>query len=151
MNRLLPFIPAQRSFYNKVSQPTLVTSECLDRQISQITPKYPPLSAFYFFCTDITSEPTVTTRLKEELRLNKRESKEIVALYCKEVLAVLDDGEQVKLHGFSNLDLLDSSQPSGSNLKNGEPRLLIDVRRRFAGFNNPRSKSKLSLDPDHNA
>ena len=54
--------------------------------------------------------------------LHKRESKEIVELYYEDVLAMmLSDDDQVKLPGFSNFDLLDSSQRSGSNPKTGEP------------------------------
>ena len=47
-------------------------------------------------------------------------SKEIVELYCEGLLTMLDDDDQVK-PSFSNFDLLDSSQRSGSNPKTGEP------------------------------
>jgi nucleoid DNA-binding protein len=48
-------------------------------------------------------------------------SKEIVALYCEGLLAILNDDDQVKLPGFSNFDLLDISQRSDCNPKTGEP------------------------------
>ena len=54
------------------------------------------------------------------MTLNKREPKEIVELYYEDVLTMLDDDDQVK-PSFSNFDLLDSSQRSGSNPKTGEP------------------------------
>jgi integration host factor subunit alpha len=46
---------------------------------------------------------------------SEKESKEIVALYAEEVLAILDDADQVKLSGFVNFGLLDSNQRFGSN------------------------------------
>jgi integration host factor subunit alpha len=76
---------------------------------------------FSCFCAYFTSEPTASNTATEELSLNKRDLKEIVELHYEDVLAILNDDDQVKLPGFSNFDLLDSSQRSGSNPKTGEP------------------------------
>ena len=76
---------------------------------------------FSCFCAVFTSEPTVSNTATEKLSLNKRDLKEIVELHYEDVLAILNDDDQVKLPGFSNFDLLDSSQRSGSNPKTGEP------------------------------
>ena len=85
---------------------------------------YPEISLlkrrFSCFCADFTAEPTGSNAMTEELGLNKRESKEIVDLYYEDVLAILNDDDQVK-PSFSNFDLLDSSQRSGCNPKTGEP------------------------------
>jgi nucleoid DNA-binding protein len=76
---------------------------------------------FSCFCAVFTSEPTVSNTATEELSLNKRDLKAIVELHYQDVLAISNDDDQVKLPGLSNFDLLDSSQRSDSNPKNGEP------------------------------
>ena len=59
-------------------------------------------------------------KLFEELGLNKREAKEVVELFFKEVRSSLENNEQVKLSGFGNFDLRDKSQRPGRNPKTGE-------------------------------
>ena len=85
---------------------------------------YPEISLlnrrFSCFYADFTAEPTGSNAITEELSPNKRESKEIVELYYEDVLAILNDDDQVK-PSFSNFDLLSSSQRSGCNPKTGEP------------------------------
>ena len=58
--------------------------------------------------------------LFHELGLNKREAKELVDLFFEEIRAALEDGEQVKLSGFGNIDLLHNTQRPGRNPKTGE-------------------------------
>ena len=86
---------------------------------------YPEISLlnrrFSCFCADFTAEPTGSNAMTEELGLNKRESKEIVELYYEDVLAILNDDNQVK-PSFSKSNFLDSSQRSGRKPKIGEPR-----------------------------
>ncbi|MDA0272571.1 MAG: integration host factor subunit alpha [Proteobacteria bacterium] len=67
-------------------------------------------------------------KLFEELGLNKREAKEVVELFFKEVRSSLENNEQVKLSGFGNFDLRDKSQRPGRNPKTGEE-IPISARR----------------------
>jgi integration host factor subunit alpha len=57
----------------------------------------------------------VSTTVKEEFSLNKKESKKIVAFYYEEVPAMLEDDDQAELSGLGNFDFLNSNQRSGSN------------------------------------
>ncbi len=66
--------------------------------------------------------------LFNELGLNKREARELVALYFKELRACLAVGEQVKLSGFGNFALRDKNERPGRNPKTGE-KVLITARR----------------------
>ena len=59
-------------------------------------------------------------RLFEELGLNKREAKELVEMFFKEVRDALENGQQVKLSGFGNFDLRDKKQRPGRNPKTGQ-------------------------------
>ena len=53
--------------------------------------------------------------LFDELGLNKREARVLVDLYFEELVATLAVGEQVKLSGFGNFDLLDKVARPGRN------------------------------------
>ena len=89
---------------------------------------YPEISLlnrrFSCFCADFTSRPTVSNAITKALNLNKIEPKEIVELHYEDVLAILNDDDQIK-PSFSNFDLLDSSQRSDCNPKIGEPPLCL--------------------------
>lgn len=58
--------------------------------------------------------------LHEELGLNKREAKEIVDLFFREMRLSLESGESVKLSGFGNFVLRDKPERPGRNPKTGE-------------------------------
>ncbi|QAX82104.1 integration host factor subunit alpha [Candidatus Pseudomonas adelgestsugas] len=62
----------------------------------------------------------IAERLCEELSLNRREAKELVELFFKEIRYALAENEQVKLSGFGNFDLRDKRQRPGRNPKTGE-------------------------------
>ena len=66
--------------------------------------------------------------LADELVLHKREAKAFVDLFFEEVRATLEQGEQVKLSGFGNFDLIDKAPRPGRNPKTGEE-VLITPRR----------------------
>ncbi len=66
--------------------------------------------------------------LFNELGLNKREARELVDLYFKELRKCLAVGEPVKLSGFGNFDLRDKNERPGRNPKTGE-KVLITARR----------------------
>jgi nucleoid DNA-binding protein len=85
---------------------------------------YPEISLlkrrFSCFCADFTAKPTVFDAITEDLSLNKRKSKEIVELYYEDMMAILNDDDQVK-PSFRNFDLLGSSQRSGCDQKSENP------------------------------
>ncbi len=58
--------------------------------------------------------------LFNKLGLNKKEARELVALFFQELEASLAVGEQVKLSGFGNFDLRDKKERPGRNPKTGE-------------------------------
>ncbi|OBS10993.1 integration host factor subunit alpha [Acidihalobacter prosperus] len=59
-------------------------------------------------------------RLFEELGLNKREAKDFVEMFFRELSQALERGEEVKLSGFGNFSLRDKRQRPGRNPKTGE-------------------------------
>src|SRR5688500_5673504 len=63
-----------------------------------------------------------------QLVLNKREARELLALFLEEVRHALSNGEQVKPSGFGNFDLRDKNQRPGRNPKTGEE-IPISARR----------------------
>ncbi len=52
--------------------------------------------------------------------LNKKEARELVDLYFKELRKCLAVGEPVKLSGFGNFELRDKKERRGRNPKTGE-------------------------------
>ncbi len=58
--------------------------------------------------------------LFNEVGLNRREARELVALFFQELEASLAVGVQVKLTGFGNFYLRDKSERPGRNPKTGE-------------------------------
>jgi len=66
--------------------------------------------------------------LFNKLGLNKKEARELVALFFQELEASLAVGEQVKLYGFGNFDLRDKKERLGRNPRTGE-KVLITARR----------------------
>lgn len=62
----------------------------------------------------------IADRLFDRLGINKREAKEIVALFFEEIRGCLERNEQVKLSGFGNFDLREKGERPGRNPKTGE-------------------------------
>lgn len=58
--------------------------------------------------------------LRMELGLNKREAKDLVGQFFKEISEALLANEQVKLSGFGNFELRDKGERPGRNPKTGE-------------------------------
>ena len=50
--------------------------------------------------------------LFEQLGLNKREAKDMVERFFEEIRAALEEGRSVKLSGFGNFQLRETSPPS---------------------------------------
>jgi integration host factor subunit alpha len=66
--------------------------------------------------------------LFDEMRLNKRDARELVHLFFQELVASLAVGEPVRLSGFGNFDLRDKVARPGRNPKTGE-KVPIPARR----------------------
>lgn len=52
--------------------------------------------------------------------LNKREAKEVVELFFKEITLSLEKGKPVKISGFGNFNLRDKGKRPGRNPKTGQ-------------------------------
>ncbi len=59
-------------------------------------------------------------KLFEELRLNKRDAKEIVEVFFEEIKTSLEQGKQLKISGFGKFELRDKTSRPGRNPKTGE-------------------------------
>lgn len=66
--------------------------------------------------------------LFEKVGLNKREAKDMVEAFFKEIRAKLELSEDVKVSGFGNFQLRDKPQRLGRNPKTGEE-VAISARR----------------------
>ncbi|WP_298441648.1 integration host factor subunit alpha [uncultured Ferrimonas sp.] len=66
--------------------------------------------------------------LIEELKLHKRDAKDLVESFFEEIRLALECGEQVKLSGFGNFDLREKTERPGRNPKTGED-IPISARR----------------------
>jgi integration host factor subunit alpha len=66
--------------------------------------------------------------LFDEMRLNKRDARELVHLFFQELGASLAVGEQIKLSGFGNFDLRDKKERPGRNPRTGE-KIPVPARR----------------------
>ena len=80
--------------------------------------------------------------LFNELGFSKTESRELVSLFCEELLAPLAVGEQVKLSGFGNFNLRDKNERPGRNPKTGE-KIPITARRVVTFTAGPKLKARL--------
>ncbi|MBN6124381.1 integration host factor subunit alpha, partial [Escherichia coli] len=58
--------------------------------------------------------------LFEKLGVSKRDAKDLVEAFFEEVRRSLENGEQVKLSGFGNIELRNKNQRPGRNPKTGE-------------------------------
>lgn len=62
----------------------------------------------------------LSQRISDTLGLNKRESKDIIETFFKQVGVVLETGENVKLSGFGNFELRDKRSRPGRNPRTGQ-------------------------------
>ena len=85
----------------------------------------------------------MTEQLYEELGFNKREAKELVEMFFEEIRTALEQGDQVKLSGFGNFELLDKNERPGRNPKTGEE--IPITARRVVTFR-PGQKLKARVD-----
>ena len=62
----------------------------------------------------------IVNYLNETIGLNKSESKLIVEGFFNEIKEALSSGEEVKISGFGNFELIDKEERPGRNPKTGE-------------------------------
>ena len=70
----------------------------------------------------------IVNYLNETIGLNKSESKLIVEWFFNEIKEALSSGEEVKISGFGNFELIDKEERPGRNPKTGEE-VTISARR----------------------
>ena len=70
----------------------------------------------------------IVNYLNETIGLNKSESKLIVEGFLNEIKEALSSGEEVKISGFGNFELIDKEERPGRNPKTGEE-VTISARR----------------------
>ena len=70
----------------------------------------------------------IVNYLNETIGLNKSESKLIVEGFFNEIKEALSSGEEVKISGFGNFELIDKEERPGRNPKTGEE-VTISARR----------------------
>ena len=78
--------------------------------------------------SDALTKAGIAEMLFEDLGLNKREAKDIVACVFEEIRLSLENNESVKLSGFGNFELRDKTPRPGRNPKTGEE-IPISARR----------------------
>ena len=62
----------------------------------------------------------IVNSLNDEIGLNKREAKELVDSFFKNIKKLLSQGQEVKLSGFGNFQLKNKSSRPGRNPRTGE-------------------------------
>ncbi len=82
----------------------------------------------------------IVNYLNETIGLNKSESKLIVEGFFNEIKEALSSGEEVKISGFGNFELIDKEERPGRNPKTGEE-VTISARR-VVTFRSGRKLSK---------
>ncbi len=70
----------------------------------------------------------IVNYLNETIGLNKSESKLIVEGFFNEIKEALSSGEEVKISGFGNFELIDKEERPGRNPKTGKE-VTISARR----------------------
>ena len=62
----------------------------------------------------------IVNSLNDEIGLNKREAKELVDSFFKNIKKLLSQGQEVKLSGFGNFQLKNKPSRPGKNPRTGE-------------------------------
>ncbi len=66
--------------------------------------------------------------LFEVLEIDKQKAEDLVEIFFEEIRSALEQGQQLRLSGFGNFNLLDKRERPGRNPKNGKD-FLISSRR----------------------
>ena len=78
--------------------------------------------------TSTITKADIIEHLHDELGLNKSECKILIEDFFDEIKESLKNGEEVKLSGFGNFELLNKKERPGRNPKTGEE-VTISARR----------------------
>ncbi|MCP4043578.1 MAG: integration host factor subunit alpha [Gammaproteobacteria bacterium] len=78
------------------------------------------------------TKANLAARLYDDIGLNKREAREIVEWFFKEIRAGLESGQPIMLSGFGRFDLHDKKERLGRNPKTGEAAVI--TARRVVAF-----------------
>ncbi|MFL2698251.1 MAG: integration host factor subunit alpha [Gammaproteobacteria bacterium] len=83
--------------------------------------------------------------LNESIGLNKSESKLIVEGFFEEIKEALSSGEEVKISGFGNFELINKGERPGRNPKTGEE-VTISARRVVTFRSGKKLRKRIAFD-----
>jgi len=83
--------------------------------------------------------------LNESIGLNKSESKLIVEGFFEEIKKALSSGEEVKISGFGNFELINKGERPGRNPKTGEE-VTISARRVVTFRSGKKLRKRIAFD-----
>ena len=87
----------------------------------------------------------IVNYLNETIGLNKSESKLIVEGFFNEIKEALSSGEEVKISGFGNFELIDKKERPGRNPRTGEE-VTISARRVVTFRSGRKLRKRISFD-----
>lgn len=87
----------------------------------------------------------IVNYLNQKIGLSKTESKLIVEGFFSEIKEALSSGEEVKISGFGNFELIDKKERPGRNPKTGEE-VTISARRVVTFRSGRKLRKRISFD-----
>ena len=88
------------------------------------------------------TKDSLVEMVHNEIGLNKREAKELIESFFEQIKKSLEEGNDIKLSGFGNLNLRDKAPRPGRNPKTGQE-VTISSRRVVTFKSGLKLKSKL--------
>ncbi|GIS32727.1 MAG: integration host factor subunit alpha [Gammaproteobacteria bacterium] len=87
----------------------------------------------------------IVNHLNKEIGLSKTESKLIVEGFFDQIKEALSSGEEVKISGFGNFELINKKERPGRNPKTGEE-VIVSARRVVTFRSGRKLRKRISLD-----
>ena len=87
----------------------------------------------------------IVSHLNKEIGLSKTESKLIVEGFFDQIKEALSSGEEVKISGFGNFELINKKERPGRNPKTGEE-VIVSARRVVTFRSGRKLRKRISLD-----
>lgn len=87
----------------------------------------------------------IVNYLNQKIGLSKTESKLIVEGFFNEIKEALSSGEEVKISGFGNFELIDKKERPGRNPRTGEE-VTISARRVVTFRSGRKLRKRISFD-----
>tara|TARA_X000000368_G_C23024422_1_gene709499 strand:- start:373 stop:666 length:294 start_codon:yes stop_codon:yes gene_type:complete len=87
----------------------------------------------------------IVNYLNQKIGLSKTESKLIVEGFFSEIKEALSSGEEVKISGFGNFELIDKKERPGRNPRTGEE-VTISARRVVTFRSGRKLRKRISFD-----